>query len=267
MNNTIRTDTINVNAATRDQLIGLIVNNAALNNDLQNENKYSANEYAFKLLDEYPAFITLGANEDAIYQNFYDSVNNSNIGKLNQIGKYINIKNYSSANALNLTLTGTNTIENNRIAVNNIYLNKLVNKQPLGESDSLTLMNIAYQSSQTGGDAVFSARVILGIDVINKVDNNQTNPINPQDNVINLASIKVYPNPANKQFTIEFKDVVNNALIEVYSSIGNLVLTDNMQGVYIKNIDVSNLNDGFYFYKITINGTKFSSGKLTILNK
>ena len=48
---------------------------------------------------------------------------------------------------------------------------------------------------------------------------------------------------------------------------GNLVLTDNMQGVYIKNIDVSKLNDGLYFYKISMNGTNISSGKITILNK
>ena len=85
---------------------------------------------------------------------------------------------------------------------------------------------------------------------------------------IKAEGIKIYPNPANTQFTIAFKDVMNsNAIVELYGSMGNLVLTDYMQkDTYIKNIDVSKLNSGLYFYNISINGAKVSSGKLTILN-
>ena len=81
--------------------------------------------------------------------------------------------------------------------------------------------------------------------------------------------VKVYPNPAKDQFTIEFKNVIdNNAIIEIYGTMGNLILTDVMQqGVNIKNIDVHTLNEGLYFYKISLNGNNVSSGKLTILNK
>ncbi|MFZ4402436.1 MAG: T9SS type A sorting domain-containing protein [Bacteroidales bacterium] len=39
------------------------------------------------------------------------------------------------------------------------------------------------------------------------------------------------------------------------------------KGNYTKNMDVSQLNAGLYFYNISINGSKVSSGKLTILNK
>ena len=93
-------------------------------------------------------------------------------------------------------------------------------------------------------------------------------PPNVKPNLAKENKAKVYPNPANKQFTVEFDDVINStAVIEIYGIIGNLILTDKMQGVYIKNIDVSKLNDGFYFYKIIINGINVSSGKLTILNK
>ena len=84
-----------------------------------------------------------------------------------------------------------------------------------------------------------------------------------------LGEVKVYPNPAKKQFTIEFNDVINsNALIEIYGNMGNLVHSEFMQsGVYIQNINVSQLKDGLYYYRIIMNDSNISSGKLIILNK
>ena len=81
-----------------------------------------------------------------------------------------------------------------------------------------------------------------------------------------LGEVHVYPNPAKKQFTIEFNDVINsNAIINIYNSIGNLVLTDIMQqGIYIKNINISMLNNGLYFYRVILNSNNISSGKLII---
>ena len=136
----------------------------------------------------------------------------------------------------------------------------------LNTMTNVKVLSLGEDLGEVLGNAVYTARVMLNLDPTSLNLEYAKPPVHNQP-IVTENTVKVYPNPAHKQFTIEFKDVVNNALIEVYSSIGNLVLTDNMQGVYIKNIDVSNLNDGFYFYKITINGTKFSSGKLTILNK
>jgi len=127
---------------------------------------------------------------------------------------------------------------------------------------------MAYLDPNTNGDAVYTARVMLNIDPTDFGLYYAKHPTaKPQPTTEN--TVKVYPNPANTQFTIEFKDVISsNAVVELYGSIGNLVLTDYMQkGTNIKNIDVSKLNSGLYFYNISINGTKVSSGKLTILNK
>ncbi|MEI6695209.1 MAG: T9SS type A sorting domain-containing protein [Bacteroidota bacterium] len=56
--------------------------------------------------------------------------------------------------------------------------------------------------------------------------------------------------------------------ITIYGNMGNLLLRETMhKGNYTKNMDVSQLNAGLYFYNISINGSKVSSGKLTILNK
>lgn len=81
--------------------------------------------------------------------------------------------------------------------------------------------------------------------------------------------VRVFPNPATNQINIQFDDIINSdAVIEIYGSMGNLVLSECMHaGNYIKFVDVSKFNAGLYFYSILLNGNKVSSGKLTILNK
>jgi len=260
-------DTIIVNAALRDQLMGKIVKDTATYIDLPVENKYMAKEFAYKLLDEIPAYLNLGTSEDIIYQNFYDSVNNSNIGKLYQIGKYINTKNYSAANSLNLTLTGTNTIENYRITVNNIYLNKVVNNEFLGESDSLTLLEIANQHTLTAGDAVISARVILGIDPFITDDDSigQTKSIRNQE-IAEKSAIKVYPNPANDKLYIELDNTMDGmANVEFYDLTGKLIYNTTVNAAKkLQMLNVSNIKAGIYNLRITTTDKTFNQ-KLVII--
>lgn len=70
------------------------------------------------------------------------------------------------------------------------------------------------------------------------------------------AKIKMYPNPATTEFTIEAQDIVEN--VTVYNMLGQEVfakVTNNQQIT----IDVSSFNAGVYIVKATINGTVSSS--------
>ena len=164
-------------------------------------------------------------------------------------------------------IADTGTINNNRKIVDNIYLDTWASGiYNFTEEQYNTLYNIATLTPYAGGNAVYTARVMLNLDPTDLNLEYAKPPVHNQA-IVTENTVKVYPNPANKQFTVEFNNVINYAIIEVYGMIGNLVLTDNMQGIYIKNIDVSKLNDGIYFYKINIDGTNVSTGKLTILNK
>jgi hypothetical protein len=117
-------------------------------------------------------------------------------------------------------------------------------------------------------DAVYTARVLLNI--------------NPDDAGLDFAidtnfkstttkeiNVSVFPNPAKDQLNILFTDAVAaDAIIKIYGTMGNIVLTDYIEHGYIyKTLDVSKLQAGLYFYSITLNGEKISSGKVTILNK
>ena len=145
----------------------------------------------------------------------------------------------------------------------------MIKTTTLQKTQNAKVLSLGEDLGEVGGKGVYGARVLLGIDSYDAEMPQNFLPPGNANKTENANAIKVYPNPAIKQFTVEFKDVINgNALIEVYNSIGKLELTDNMeQGIYIKIVDVSNLNDGFYFYKISINGTNVSTGKITVLNK
>ena len=138
----------------------------------------------------------------------------------------------------------------------------------LRKPTNVKVLSFGEDLGEVLGKGVYGARVMLNLDPIDLNLEYAKPPVHNQA-IVTEYTVKVYPNPAIHQFTIEFKDIINsNALIEVYGCMGNLVLTDVMQqGIYIKNIDVSKLIDGLYFYKINMNGTNVSSGKITILNK
>ena len=138
----------------------------------------------------------------------------------------------------------------------------------LNTMTNVKVLSFGEDLGEVLGNAVYTARVMLNIDPTD-FGLDYAKPPNTKPQPTTENTVKVYPNPANTQFTIQFKDVINsNAIIELYGSMGNMVHIDYMQkGTYIKNIDVSKLNSGLYFYNISINGAIVSSGKLTILNK
>ncbi len=203
-------------------LLKKIIMDSITYDTLQIENKYYAKMFAYKYLDDNPTYLNLGTPDDSIYQNFYNTTKQSNIGKLSNIDSYIKNRNYTNANTLNSSLTGINLPESNQIEVNRIYLGKLIN-DTISITDSASLVNIAYQEPSTGGKGVYGARVILGLDPYdNSLPQNFLPPSN-NSNSDNTSDIKVYPNPANDKL---FVDLGNNedgtAKVEFYDLTGKL---------------------------------------------
>ncbi|MEI6823300.1 MAG: T9SS type A sorting domain-containing protein [Bacteroidota bacterium] len=255
------------NLDAREAAMGQIVRDEKIYTFLEEQYKETDREYVYDILRKNLSIVNMGGTDDNVYLQFYDLMKNSDYGMILKMQESVDAQNMVLAKQMLEQVVGDDFINNNRKIVDNIYLDTWASGIYNFTDDQYnTLYDIATLTPYAGGNAVYTARVMLNLD---PTDLNMEYAKPPAHNqpIVTENTVKVYPNPAHKQFTIEFKDVINNALIEVYSSMGNLVFTDNMKGVYIKNIDVSNLNDGFYFYKITINGTKFSSGKLTILKK
>jgi hypothetical protein len=62
----------------------------------------------------------------------------------------------------------------------------------------------------------------------------------------------IYPNPATAKITIGAAALNSNATVELVNSIGQVIYKSQLAGD--KSVDISNLDSGFYFVKITDNG-------------
>jgi hypothetical protein len=82
---------------------------------------------------------------------------------------------------------------------------------------------------------------------------NYTNNLLPVEvyQMINNASLKVYPNPIlrNENLNVEFA-LNTTAKINIYNVTGKLILNDKMDNLKSKSFNVSNLKSGVYFLKI-----------------
>ena len=167
---------------------------------------------------------------------------------------------------LNL-IADTNTINHNRIIVDNIYLNTwALNNYELTDLQNRVLTDIAYLDPYTNGDAVYTARVMMNINPDNA---DVKSALIPPKQEVKPNTVHVYPNPAKETVTIAFdQPISNDGVIEIWSIVGNKLLSSTIsKSALQQNVNISSLTSGIYFYVIKVNGDKFASGKLIILNK
>ena len=89
------------------------------------------------------------------------------------------------------------------------------------------------------------------------------------EELIKNNGIYIYPNPTKETITITFDQPISNeGTVEIWNIMGSKIVTNTIPKNYAEQkVNVSNLTSGIYFYVIKVNGEKFSSGKLTIINK
>lgn len=77
-------------------------------------------------------------------------------------------------------------------------------------------------------------------------------------------SFKVYPNPASTDFNIGFASTINEGSVRITDIQGRVVLQENINNVDFHSINVSGLENGFYFVTISADG-KTQTEKLTVI--
>ncbi len=78
-----------------------------------------------------------------------------------------------------------------------------------------------------------------------------------------MASIYVYPNPANDFLTVELMDETENAVITIYSILGSVMKTIRVNQS-IQQIDVSDLEVGIYLVTSTLSDGSISTERIVI---
>jgi len=253
----------------REASLGATVKNQLVYDTLQTQYTAMAREYAYILLNDNTNLINMGDTSDYVYQAFFNSMQTSDAAH------YLNARIAMDTNNLTVAQTelnlivDTNAINHNRIIVGNIYLNTWAqDNYRLTDVQVRTLTDIAYLDPNTNGDGVYTARVMLNINP--DYENNQNKSLQQfPKSVIKSNTVHVYPNPAKESVTIAFDQPISGeGSVEIWSIIGNELLLNTIPlASYKQIVNVSSLTSGIYFYVIKVNGDRFSSGKLIILNK
>ena len=261
-------DPIN-NLEAREVALGQIVRDEKYYGFLEEEYKAKDREYVYAILREDPSIMNMGGADDNVYLQFYNDAYNSDIERVLQMREEMYEQNLELAREKLSQIADDSSINTNRRIVDNIYIDSWASGiYDFTQAQENALSTVANLPAYAGGDAVYTARVMLNIDPMD-IGVDYAKPPQNKPQIAKENPVKVFPNPASSQLTIAFSDIISNdAVIEIYGNMGNLVLSENMHaGNYTKAIDVSKLNSGLYFYNISLNGTKVTSGKLTILNK
>lgn len=253
----------------REEAMGDIVKDSVSYQANPIENKYYAEDFAYKSFDENPAMLTMGVAEDSIYQQFYNENKIKGIGKFTDIDKYIFNEQYNDAILLNNTIIPVNSIESNKKTVNHIYLHNIINNQTISTFDSITLYNIANQLPFFGGDAVYSARVILGLEPANLSLDYTKGPPTQLTSSFESDNVFLYPNPSLGSIYLEFdSEIQRYTTFEIYDINSRLIYSTVVPIKTLKfNINLNSVKSGIYYCRVINDIRVLLSRKLIINNK
>ncbi len=180
---------------------------------------------------------------DASLQSFFTAASISKIGEFNSIDELIRGNDFASANFRNSALQIDRLSETNLQTVNRIIIQLKGNFDNIDSVSYYELLAIAYQFPSIGGEAVFRARAILGIDV----DDTQLSYRLPSAVTANdEKDFEIYPNPSLGKVSIKCKlEEGETANVRIFDALGRLVKLQEIK---------SGEN------KISLGSTKFSNG-------
>jgi len=133
--------------------------------DLLNEFRAYDAEFIYNMLAEDTTLIWLGATEDNDYQDYFDSIQRTEIGDFRDIYKLISEGYIDEAIAANNQLNPEDEIFINLKVVLDIYLNSWAKERyVLTYEEFYTLYDIANQVAYEGGNGVYTARIMTNFD-------------------------------------------------------------------------------------------------------
>ena len=186
--------------------------------------------------------------------------------------KYVN-----NAVNLNTSIIPVNTIEENKKELNDILLNTTVKGIGIDSAKQEQLKEIALQNAIKGGDAVYIARGVLGIIIIDTIATNDTLLLQdtsiPQKKLTSIKeqnteqNINIYPNPSSGEVIITLQGLkLQNCYFEVYSVLGKLINVIQILNEQQK-VSIEPVNEGLYMYRLINNSKVIKEGKLLIFEE
>jgi hypothetical protein len=233
-------------AELRDEMIGAIVSgeNDYVKND--EELKIWDEQFAYSILHADTSLLNLGNDADIVYQAYYDSITSTNTGWIQKSIDYLSQGNFDSAAWANGYIATDDKIESNRKVVNEILLTYYQMEVPALDSGQIAILTpIAYSDPLTNGEAVYAARVLLGIDPDGSVKYEETTD---EFSAGQFQWLKIYPNPAANEVNIVCTPEASPSWLDIYSITGTSVLEVELVQKQTT-LDISDLKDGIYIIR------------------
>ncbi|NJO24824.1 MAG: T9SS type A sorting domain-containing protein [Bacteroidia bacterium] len=221
---------------------------------------------AHKLLVEHPDWLNLNTLQDGDYQQFFAATDTTEIAKANYTEIAALADNEQQAILQNTALSGASDVTGNHKTVFEIYNRSwLKDSVTLTAADSATLLAIALQHPAQGGEAVYTARVMLRLFVDDATGNYYNFRVAATSETL-TPSVEVFPNPANNQITITGHYTETDVVVfSLYDLTGRLMLTEQLKtGNGTLNLDLGAVQPGAFLYQITVNGAVTTTDKLVI---
>jgi len=254
----------------RDQQFKAIVSNLDTFPMYNSQTYYSNKQYAYRYFKTNPGQLSLGLG-DSLYQAFYDSMSAIAVGKFEIVNDLIDSGNVSAASVMNATIPVASQLDANRQIVNNIYLNTW--QSGIYKFDSTqynTLYNIAVQDPLLASDAVYSARVLLGLNFFNGGNYSGAKMREAAKKTTALAPPlgKLYPNPNDGNMQFDYSLASGSTGDFIIFTLSGIKIADYRLGEgdnATLRINEAGLSNGLYFYTEIVNGAVVTTGKLVII--
>ena len=253
-------------AAQRDaEFGGTVMDTVEYNENFIDENKYADKEQFYNKASDDSTYLSLGASNDAVYQQEYDSLTATNVGVLREVEQQIKGESYSTASALNQIIVPSNQSEQNKKEVNEITLYAKAHFDSIDSARKETLTAIAVQDIIHGGEAVIEARARLNKDVIDdpvgyyRLSKPTTETQHP------VLKGKIIPNPVSDAATFNYTHADNESVkIKTYDAFNNEIAEYKLISNSIA-FKTSELKQAVYFIHVYVNELETETHRLIII--
>lgn len=250
----------------RERAFGDAVNDSTVNDPDSLDFKYNREKTFYVIAKADTSILYLGASSDIVYQQEFDSLAQTNIGKYEEVKEYFQNNESQLAQQLLSTITDQNLQEQN---LKYIYGLIAAGYDPALDDDSDTVSvvsSIAWQHPFYGGEAVFMARAMLHLIIIDVAPPARIAHVKQNEFAAsNIAKGKLFPNPAHNEITFTCppsnNETVSLRVCDLFGrEISSMKLTENE----IK-FKINDYLQSVYFVHVYLNGTETETHRFVII--
>jgi hypothetical protein len=234
--------------------------------DLVEENVHFDKNAVYQTLDEQPELMSLGDSTDVPLSSFYSDEENSNFDLLNQVRKYLEENEQQDASSLNAQIIPLNIMEEYSVVVNQIYMDATSSDTlSLDSTQISSLWPIAILNPMIGGEAVYRARAMLRVDILDGINSQLRRGSSTTDsNLLSEINVKIYPNPTKDVFTVEIADhETPNLFLQLIDALNRVVFEKEVKTRQL-NISTVDLPTGVYNVRVSSSNSKVDKKLIVI---